>query len=518
MGSLVEDFYESIKGLVPPESVGVILDLGSRDAEESLALSRLYPRAQVFAFECHPRSIERCRANTRGEERIEVVPLAVHNTNGLVEFYPIDLDYNGNIGASSLLKASGHYDSVERYPQKCIQVQATRLDSWARRRGINRVDLVWMDLQGGELLALNGMGSLLATVRALHTEVEYQEIYSGQVLFPAIDRYMTEGGFLLLRNREEVRGWYGDAIYVRKALLRNEKVTGSEARAHLQLREPRRDQTPRNVVVVFDDLIRPDTTGTHCLRALNELVRARHVLPDQELPRSGVDLYLQIDDGSSGGMLAAVHPSAFWAIDTHLAYERLLKIAREVDFVFCAQLPAVERMRNDGIERVTWLPLACDPEYHRSFHLDEVYDVAFIGNLVTEERRRILSYLKEQFPRSFVGRAFGEDWQRISSQARVLFNKSILGDINMRVFESMATGKPLVTDALPAASGLEKLFKAGHHLLTFEIQGDHGTGGDYTLRSEGFTTRIRELLHDSELRERIGSRGKALVVPGMKNW
>jgi tetratricopeptide (TPR) repeat protein len=55
----------------------------------------------------------------------------------------------------------------------------------------------------------------------------------------------------------------------------------------------------KRVALIFDDVQRPETTGGYCLRALSHLVDVEHFRPDEleRVPRTGFDLYLNIDDG-----------------------------------------------------------------------------------------------------------------------------------------------------------------------------------------------------------------------------
>jgi O-antigen biosynthesis protein len=80
------------------------------------------------------------------------------------------------------------------------------------------------------------------------------------------------------------------------------------------------------VAVLFDNKARPKTTGGYCLRALQELVQVQQFASydRRQLPTSGFDLYLRIDDGMDATLPADLHPSAFWAIDTHLDFDRCL--------------------------------------------------------------------------------------------------------------------------------------------------------------------------------------------------
>ena len=60
---------------------------------------------------------------------------------------------------------------VQSLQQTPVTVPALRLETWAKQARIRRLDWVWMDLQGAELLALLGMSEMLHTVRALQLEI-----------------------------------------------------------------------------------------------------------------------------------------------------------------------------------------------------------------------------------------------------------------------------------------------------------------------------------------------------------
>ncbi len=123
----------------------------------------------------------------------------------------------------------------------------------------------------------------------------------------------------------------------------------------------------RRVAIIFDDKLRPETTGTYCRRALQGMVEFEHVLPtdlsrlqtlNASMPQrhNAFDLYLRIDDGLDYRLPAELRPSAFWAIDTHLNFDGCLAKAREFDFVFAAQRDGAERLRQEGISSAVWLP------------------------------------------------------------------------------------------------------------------------------------------------------------------
>ena len=183
------------------KEVEVIFDVGACHALESVELSKKYPNAKVYTFEANPVSYNVCLENTEGYDSITVINEAVNDYDGICKFYPMDKEKtittweDGNQGASSLYRANGQYDFIEKYVQYEIEVPCTRLDTFCEKNGIDKIDIIWMDLQGAELKALQSLGSLLDTVQIIHTELEMNPMYEGQCLFSDVNEYLTNNGF-----------------------------------------------------------------------------------------------------------------------------------------------------------------------------------------------------------------------------------------------------------------------------------------------------------------------------------
>lgn len=60
----------------------------------------------------------------------------------------------------------------------------------------------------------------------------------------------------------------------------------------------------------------------------------------------------------------------------------------------------------------------------------------------------MIERLRRRFRSTFVGRAYFEELARIYSAARLVFNRSLRSDVNMRVFEALASGSLLLTNDL----------------------------------------------------------------------
>jgi FkbM family methyltransferase len=215
-------FREIIKQLnFDYDSVRCVMDLGSRDAIEACDLAELFPNARVIAVEANPPAVDMCHQTVqkRGmSSRVEVVGVAINDFDGRCEFQAIDPAktttpwIDGNIGASSLFKANGSYEH-ETYVQETIEVPCIRLDSLLRTLNAPSPDVLWCDLQGGELLAFRSIGDKLRDVRLIHTEVSHKAAYSGQAMWGDVRDLLHGAGFELAAP-VDMNGWQTDAVFV----------------------------------------------------------------------------------------------------------------------------------------------------------------------------------------------------------------------------------------------------------------------------------------------------------------
>lgn len=186
------------------EDVKVIFDIGSCHCLESVEFAKKYTNSKIIAFEANPNTYEICLQNSKNYPSITVINQAVNDYDGFCKFYPMDKEKtitsweDGNQGASSLYLANGSYDYIEKYVQYEIEVPCTRIDTFCSKNDINAIDIIWMDLQGAELKALESMGSLLNNVQVIHTELEINPMYTGQCLFNDVNQYLTNRGFSLV--------------------------------------------------------------------------------------------------------------------------------------------------------------------------------------------------------------------------------------------------------------------------------------------------------------------------------
>ncbi|HQE83660.1 MAG TPA: glycosyltransferase [Candidatus Hydrogenedentes bacterium] len=213
-------------------------------------------------------------------------------------------------------------------------------------------------------------------------------------------------------------------------------------------------------------------------------------------------LYLWVDSGPkqiAPDIQRLAMPKACYLIDTHLAPQIRIEIARHFDFVFLAQKAQVPLFQDAGIANVYWLPLACSPELHDVGSLERRHDVGYIGRVQDdphERRRRLLARVRERFPNHVTGQQWPADMARTYAQSKIVINAAVQNDLNMRVFEAMASGALLITDS---AEGLVDLFEEGTHFVLYHSENE-------------LCELIEHYLHDGAARERIAQQGQEFVL------
>lgn len=179
------------------DNVHTIVECGSRDGLDAIALYEYYQPEKIYAFECNPEAIELCKENLSNYPDIKLIEKAVYNENKEIDFYAVDMEksIDKNIGASSIL---WHRDNKVELFQKKIKVGAIRLDTFMKKEGIDRINLLCMDVQGVEMEVFEGLGNDISNIRYIITETCFEHFYEGDKLLGDMRKYLDEKGFNLL--------------------------------------------------------------------------------------------------------------------------------------------------------------------------------------------------------------------------------------------------------------------------------------------------------------------------------
>jgi FkbM family methyltransferase len=187
---LIDKLISHIQNTDPSFQAKVILDIGSRDLDQSIEFSSVYKDSKIYAFEPNPEQFNICLDKSINYENISVEQLAISDKNGYLDFYIT----HGNVGASSLLEPINvPFATTQDFTK--ISVETKRLDEWLEKNKIDTVDVMWLDTQGVELAALKSMGDNLKKVKFIHCEASELPYYKGHLLKNDLVEYLELLGF-----------------------------------------------------------------------------------------------------------------------------------------------------------------------------------------------------------------------------------------------------------------------------------------------------------------------------------
>jgi hypothetical protein len=207
------------------------------------------------------------------------------------------------------------------------------------------------------------------------------------------------------------------------------------------------------------------------------------------------------------------HPSVYWAFDTHIdekGYNYRLNRAKQFDHVFLCHKAQIELFIRDGIDpaKIHYMPVAAETDCYRPYPIMKKWDWCFIGHMNSANRIALIDRFVKEFDlgddKGYLGWRMAQiqghnvldDASKKFSMSRLAINDSIKSDLNMRTFEVMATGTPLITEW---NAPLAELFEHGKHLITFKT-------------IDEAVEQARMLLSNENLRGQIGRQGMEEVL------
>lgn len=175
---------------------------------------------KVIWVDANPKLMEPLVARTRliaTEEEMQQKYFAALMSSVSNENKKFYVTNNGQ--SSSMLELGTHKNYYpDIYVTEVQEAVTVRFDDLMKQANIDLdgYDFVNLDIQGAELEALKGFGDILKNpqVKAVYTEVNFEELYVGAPHISEITKFLEELGFKLVANVNTGERW-GDALYLR---------------------------------------------------------------------------------------------------------------------------------------------------------------------------------------------------------------------------------------------------------------------------------------------------------------
>jgi FkbM family methyltransferase len=218
MRKYYEPLLEYCERIVKPGDV--VFDCGANLGIYSCAFAALAGESgHVFAFEPLPRAVAALRDNLNynGFGNVTIVEAAVAEKEGTAV-----LDCSGSSVAASIVYDFGKRESVS--------VPTVSLSNFAARVGLERVDLVKMDIEGAEYLAVEGAKELIAKLKP----TIILELFSGDENVPRVIELLRTHGYRphvfneqgALVPVKQVTGYHPDIVFLTDTLPERAAAAG----------------------------------------------------------------------------------------------------------------------------------------------------------------------------------------------------------------------------------------------------------------------------------------------------
>ena len=195
-----------------------VIHIGAHHGEEAEAYARAGVE-RVAWFEACREFMEKLYRNT--QQFTTMNQQYFNECLSDMEDLPVNFNVANNGQSSSMLELGTH---ATMYPHitfdKTIAMKTKRFDELHKEQAdlipYDKFDFINLDVQGAELKVLHGFGPLITSsnIRAVYTEINFEEVYKDCCLVEDLDKYLGGHGFERIATAAPERTW-GDALYLR---------------------------------------------------------------------------------------------------------------------------------------------------------------------------------------------------------------------------------------------------------------------------------------------------------------
>ncbi len=187
-----------------------VLHVGASEGQEAGAYYQLKVNRVVW-IEAIDSVYLRLKQNIRKYPNQEAILACISDTHG--EKVKFNVANNG-AQSSSLLEFGTH---LQVHPEVKFDYSITRTTSRLDQMDydFSGLDFLNIDLQGAELMALEGMGDLLDQFDFAYLEVNWAKLYKGCPLIREVQEFMKSKGFQFKEAKQSGSHGWGDAFWMR---------------------------------------------------------------------------------------------------------------------------------------------------------------------------------------------------------------------------------------------------------------------------------------------------------------
>ncbi|HZK82480.1 MAG TPA: FkbM family methyltransferase [Humisphaera sp.] len=228
---LSQDSAYAQRTLLRARDVRTIFDIGANTGQTARQYAADFPAATIYSFEPFDEAFAQLAQLAVRLPNVKAQKIAISDVSGVRPLFVNE----GNMTNSLLPIAPGAAerigDGAMRAMRK-VEAPTDTIDAFCQARSIDRIDILKMDIQGGELMALKGASGMLGkhAVSLVYCEILFAGLYTGQASFCDVLGEMQSRGYSLFgiynckRPAGKCVAW-GDAIFLGPDLVSDGRLT-----------------------------------------------------------------------------------------------------------------------------------------------------------------------------------------------------------------------------------------------------------------------------------------------------
>ena len=189
--------YPDIGDLHLPQEP-VVFDVGSNTGQFAESMLAWRPRACVHAFEPQACALAAMKSLLGGYPRASFNAFALGAQPCMRKFFVSRFDQASSFLPNGEVLAHG-VGGIDFTTQEEIEVEIRTLADYARERGVERIDLLKLDVQGFEIEVFKGAAPVLDRIDWIYSEAQFKELYEGGPRWTDQAAFLHAHGFDLIR-------------------------------------------------------------------------------------------------------------------------------------------------------------------------------------------------------------------------------------------------------------------------------------------------------------------------------
>lgn len=174
---------------------GVVVEAGVYNGQDTALFCQYFSEGMVYGFEPVRNAYKEAVSRTQHFSNVEIQNKALSDISGKAKMHYSDR-FSDLWGSSSLLKPKDHlWFHPEITFNEEIEVETVNLDDWLENKQLEKVDLMWLDLQGSESVVLSAAPKTLSVTKYLYCEVSLIETYENVMKYPDFKHFLVSNGF-----------------------------------------------------------------------------------------------------------------------------------------------------------------------------------------------------------------------------------------------------------------------------------------------------------------------------------